>query len=164
MADITVGTEVAAAPFLKGIPASAAGSILYTPAQGDRVVTRVTRNNTASQTTIAAIEGGDGIHEDSIADASWHTEAMLNAAGDAHLSLFADDIASVSYACRDVKSQSGKSVVVNRTSQGWSGTFKIQKVTITEIGIARNLMPLFSVEASSVKFTFEDIIHRALHG
>jgi hypothetical protein len=161
-ADILVDHEVIGLPFLKGVPATGTGAVQYPLQQGDPVSIYVQRDDTAAQAALAAIEGGDGIHEDRFSDTSIASVADLSTACDAKLSLFKVKLSTLHWDTRDVKSGSGKSVTVNRTSQGYVGTYKIQEVTITEIGSGARLYPLFSVTASNVKFTLEDLLRRAL--
>jgi hypothetical protein len=40
----------------------------------------------------------------------------------------------------------------------------IQEVTITEIDLAKNLAPRFTVKASSIRFTLEDTLRQLIAG
>jgi hypothetical protein len=80
----------------------------------------------------------------------------------ADLALFSRPIITVSYATRDLKTKSGKQVVIDLPSQGILQTLTIQDVTITELDIAPGLAPRFSVKASSVRFSLEDTLRRLM--
>lgn len=171
---------------LTGVPASGTGALLTTvpyntllesvPAlsgvtgvvaawqQGSRVHIWVQRDDAAAQAAAAARETtddytSDGIHEHLLVDER-RGEASLTALCDADLALFADPIVTVSYATRDVKTKSGKPIVVTLSSPAISETLTIQDVTITEIDIAPGLAPRFTASASSVRFSLEDMLRR----
>jgi hypothetical protein len=156
-ADIGAGTNATAVPHL-----TLASGTTYAVNDGDPIRPYVQRDNASAQAAVAAVEGGDGIHDFVITDESLTTTAQMTAVGDADLALFASTVVTVTYQTRDPKTKAGKSVVINRTSQGWSGTFVIQRVSITEIGVGSRLLPLYTVTASSVNLTMEDILQRVL--
>jgi hypothetical protein len=168
---------------LTGIPASGAGSltaavragtvkavphltgctgIAYALVNGDPVNIVVIVNDAAAQTALATRVGGDGIHEMFISDGRWSiTEATARA--NAELSLRKDPLVTVSFTSRDPSMQSGRDVTLTITSPAISGTFKIQRVTITELGLSGPtgfLFPLRQVEASSRRYSFEDLLRR----
>jgi hypothetical protein len=168
---------------LTGIPASGAGSltaavragtvkavphltgcsgIAYALVNGDPVNIVVIVNDAAAQTALATRVGGDGIHEMFISDGRWSiTEATARA--NAELSLRKDPLVTVSFTSRDPSMQSGRDVTLTITSPAISGTFKIQRVTITELGLQGPtgfLFPLRQVEASSRRYSFEDLLRR----
>lgn len=171
---------------LTDIPTSGVGAILNTVYYGDTLIavpalTGVTgltkalmkgspvhlwvqRDDGVAQAAAAARESttgytSDGIHEITISDER-RGEASLIARCDAHLALFANPIVTVQYATRDVKTKSGKPVDFNLTSPAIVDTLVIQDVTITEIDVAPRLAPRFTVTASSVRFTLEDLLRR----
>jgi hypothetical protein len=160
----TTGLEVV----LTGIPATGAGSIAGAIAVGDAVALLVQRDNLTAQAALAAVEDGgasDGIHEGYVQDASLTTIAACQAAGDADLALFDSPITTVTYATGDMKSVSGKPVVVNRTHPPIGPiTLTIQSVTITNLGVAAPAGPIYTVSASSVKFALTDLLTRLLEG
>jgi hypothetical protein len=168
---------------LTGIPASGAGSltaavragtvkavphltgctgITYALVNGDPVNIVAIVNDAAAQTALATRVGGDGIHEMFISDGRWSiTEATARA--NAELSLRKDPLVTVSFTSRDPSMQSGRDVTLTITSPAISGTFKIQRVTITELGLSGPtgfLFPLRQVEASSRRYSFEDLLRR----
>jgi hypothetical protein len=168
---------------LTGIPASGAGSltaavragtvkavphltgctgITYALVNGDPVNIVAIVNDAAAQTALATRVGGDGIHEMFISDGRWSiTEATARA--NAELSLRKDPLVTVSFTSRDPSMQSGRDVTLTITSPSISATLKIQRVTITELGLSGPtgfLFPLRQVEASSRRYSFEDLLRR----
>jgi hypothetical protein len=146
---------------LTGIPPSGAGSIGVPILKGASVNIWVTRDDLAAQTAMALIDGGDGLYEFLISDER-RGEASLTALCDADLARFSMPIVTVTYASRDRKTKVGKTIVVNLASPPISETLVIQDVTITEIDVAPNVNPKFTVTASSVRFSLEDLLRRAL--
>jgi hypothetical protein len=168
---------------LTGIPASGAGSltaavragtvkavphltgctgITYALVNGDPVNIVAIVNDAAAQTALATRVGGDGIHEMFISDGRWSiTEATARA--NAELSLRKDPLVTVSFTSRDPSMQSGRDVTLTITSPSISATLKIQRVTITELGLGGPtgfIFPLRQVEASSRRYSFEDLLRR----
>jgi hypothetical protein len=119
----------------------------------------VERNDPAAQASIAAVDGSDGIVEHLITDER-RGEASLIQLCDADLKQYSYPIRTVPYATRDVKTKSGKPIVINLTTPAISATLTIQDVTITEINLAPRLNPRFTVSASSVRFSLDDILRR----
>jgi hypothetical protein len=74
--------------------------------------------------------------------------------------MFGRALVTVAYATRDVKTKSGKPVVVALTSPSIHETLTIQDVTITELDVAPGTPPRFTVTASSVRFSLEDTLRR----
>jgi len=119
----------------------------------------VERNDPAAQSAIAAVDGTDGVIEHLITDER-RGEASLIQLCDADLKQYSYPIRTVPYATRDVKTKSGKPIVINLTTPAISATLTIQDVTITEINLAPRLYPRFTVTASSVRFSLDDILRR----
>ena len=91
--------------------------------------------------------------------------AEAQARGDADLALFKSSLTHATYATRDRKTRSGKTVTVNFAAPtSVVASLKIVRVTIDQIDIAPDMFPLYSVEASSVKFSFEDLLRRVRLG
>lgn len=88
----------------------------------------------------------------------------LEALCDADLALFAKPVVTCTYATRDVKTKSGKPVTIDLDSPAIHETLVIQTVDISEIDIAPNLAPKFTVTASSVRFSLEDVLRRLASG
>jgi hypothetical protein len=153
---LEAGAEVIAAPLLTGTTLPAA------LARGDAPTVLETVNDVPAQEAMIALEGGGtGIYEYAFGDSRWgYKEA--NAAGTADLRLFSRPIETIRYACRDRKSRSGTTVNINLPSQSISGNYVIQSVTIDQLGIRKGLIPRFTVEASSVRWSFEDLLRQIL--
>jgi hypothetical protein len=64
------------------------------------------------------------------------------------------------YDTNDRKTRSGKTVYINLPTLGPVGYYVIQEVTITFDALGHP--PRYSVMASSVKFSFEDLLRRVL--
>lgn len=119
----------------------------------------VQRDDLGAQADLAAVDGSDGIIEHLIVDER-RGEASLAALCDADLAQFARSIVTVTCAVRDVKIKSGKTLVFDLATPAIHETLTIQDVTITEIDIAPNLPPRYTVTASSVRFSLEDLLRR----
>jgi hypothetical protein len=124
-------------------------------------------NDAAAQAALAARVGGDGVSEMFISDGTIGiTEATARA--NAELSLRKDPLETVTFTSRDPSMQSGRDVTLTITSPAISGTFKIQRVTITELGLQGPtgfLFPLRQVEASSSRrYSFEDLLRKLKAG
>lgn len=146
---------------LTGIPASGPGSILYPILISDPVNIMVVCDDVPAQVALAASEGGgsDGIVEHYIQDGRLAI-AEATATGNADLTLFSRPILTVKYTTRDPKTRSGKTVHVDLPSLNLLGDFTIQSVTIDQIDIAEGVYPRYTVEASSVHFSFEDVLRK----
>jgi hypothetical protein len=155
-AAVRAGT-VKAVPHLTGC-----SGITYALVSGDPVNVVVIVNDATAQTALAALVGGDGIHEMFITDGRWSiTEATARA--NAELSLRKNPLVTVSFQTRDPSMQSGRDVTLTITSPAISGTFKIQRVTLTELGLGGPtgfIFPLRQVEVSSRRYSFEDLLRQ----
>jgi hypothetical protein len=163
---IAIGAAVLNAAMLTGIPGSGAGAITDTVHAGDPVDVLVTAEDAAAQAVMAALEGGDGIHEMYIADGRISlTEATARAT--AELRLRKDPLDTLRFESRDPTLQSGRDVSITLISPAISGTFRIQRVTLSELGLSGPtgyLFPLRDVEASSQRYSFEDVLRRLKEG
>jgi hypothetical protein len=144
-ADVVAGTEIVGVPFLKGV-----AGVVVTIKQGDPVNIFVQRDHTAAQATY-------GIIEHLLSDER-RAEPSLIALCDADLTLFSAPLVTVTYACRDTKTKSGKTIVINLSTPPISETLTIQDVTITEIDLAPGLSPKYTVTASNVRFSLEALL------
>lgn len=148
---------------LIGIPGSGDGSIVAPIAVGDPVNILAQCDDLDAQDELAALEGGDsdGVVEHYIADRRLSIEGAT-AVGNADLALFARPIVTISYASLDAKTRSGKTVHVDLLAELGLPVddYTIQSVTISQIGFARGVNPRYTVEASSVRFSFEDVLRR----
>jgi hypothetical protein len=167
---------------ITGIPASGPGSLTTTVRYGSEIIATsmltgvsglvrplikgapihiwVQRDDTAAQAELAAREGeGDGIIEHRIVDER-RGEASLIALCNADLAQFSRPLVTVTYATRDLKTKSGKPIVIDLPSPVINKTLTIQEVTIDQIDIAPGLAPRFSVVASSLRYTVDDLLRR----
>lgn len=151
---VSAGSSIVALPLLTGVT-----GLTVALAEGDAVNILVERNDTGAQAALAALEGGDGIHEFFIHDESLTIAAAIDR-GDAELALFATAERTLTFACRDSNVRSGKSITVNLgPPTNISGTFKIQRVVLSQFGLP-HLLPLRQVTASSYFYTLDHLLRR----
>lgn len=156
-ATLNYGSEILALPMLIGIPASGDGSIQFTVGKGDDVNLLVTRNDLDAQAVMATLTGGDGIFEDYIQDRRL-SQTEAEARGDARLAEVKDPEVRAQYTTRDNTTRSGRDVTITLTAPAISGTFKIQRTTIADLDPLMRLFPVRQVEASSRRFTLEQLL------
>ena len=159
---LNYGSEVTALPMLIGIPASGAGAIVYAIAKGDEVNLLVTRNDIAAQATLAALldtaeTPHNGVIEDYIQDRRL-SQTEAEARGDARLEEVKDPEVHVNYETRDQTTRSGRDIAISLTAPAISGTFKIQRVGISDFDPLHRIGPVRQVDASSRKFTLEQLL------
>lgn len=155
-ASMNYGATIVSAPSLGGVT-------LVAPVILDATVSLYTeRNNTGTQTSIAAIEGGTstGVYSLKIVDTTLLTQTAIDARGDADLVTFSsiDGILTITYRTIDRKSRPGRPVHVNLLEAGLLGDFVIQTVNISNIDAADGTPPWFDCTASSVRFSLEDLL------
>lgn len=125
----------------------------------------VRRDDRGSQGIEAAIDvingrsGAGGIYEGPIVVDERRGEASLAALCDATLQLYARPIVTVTYATRDPKTRSGKTIHVDLPGYP-VGDYIIQDVVIEAIDEDPGTFPLYTVTASSVRFSLEDTLRR----
>jgi hypothetical protein len=130
--------------------------------EGDDVEIFVERNDLTAQIFWAQKRGGNGVREYTITDRNLRSDAELIARGDAELTLFSMPILTVTYSTRDDRSVTGTFVNFNLTEPPIVASLRIQESTIDQIHEADNLSQRYTIVASSVKFTLEDLLRRAL--
>jgi hypothetical protein len=146
---------------LTGIAASGAGSILYAIRQGDDVNLWVERNDLAAQAALAALEGGDGIHEAFVQDRRL-SQAGAEARGDAELELFSTVDNAGTYESYDKFTRSGKSLAINLPARGINNEpITLQRVTRR---YAAHERWKFSVSFQRVRRDFYDILRSIQQG
>jgi hypothetical protein len=155
---VIYGAPAIPAPMLTGVT-GITGPIL----KGAAIHIWVERNDLAAQAEQAARAGGDGVIEHLIVDTRRGLESLV-ARCDADLALFARPLVTVAYATRDLKTKSGKPVVIDLASPAIHETLIIQDVTITEIDQVPGVPPRYTVTASSVRFSLEDTLRRLIAG
>lgn len=116
--------------YLDGIRISETGVTFDPPvAQHEPVIQRVTIDETAAQAELAALEGGDGVHEHVIDAETLTVQGCIDRAN-AELDQFARVIPSVTYATRDTTTRAGRIVTIDLQGlPSVTGTFTIQQVT-----------------------------------
>jgi hypothetical protein len=100
---------------------------------GDVVNVYATAQSTTLQNSIAAIEGGDGIHEYALSDGRLTQDGALQRA-QAELTIFGSIEQRGSYVTRDPSAQAGRMVYMNAESptQVSSVTARIQRVSVSK--------------------------------
>lgn len=126
---VRYGTQVLRYAELTGIPASGAGSIAHTLPQGTDVNIRITRNDTAAQAAVAALEGGDGIHELVVKDNRLN-EASCILRGDAELLVAKDVLVQLAAVSSDPNARAGRMFTVNVAEWGINVSLRIQSAEV----------------------------------
>jgi hypothetical protein len=170
-ATITYNTTAVAAAMLTGIPTTGLGVIKYTVLKGDPVNVFVQVDDLAAQAAARAqLPGSDGIIEDEIQDGRLsYTEgrARCQARLDLLGALDSDGkvgVITVTYVCRDTNTIAGATVTVNLGPPiNLRGDFLIQRVGVNQFHIP-NLHPTYTVEASSIRFSAEEMLRLLRQG
>lgn len=158
-ATVVYNTTITAAPTLVGVPGAGDGAIVNAIGKGQDLNVLVVRDDLAAQSAIAAIEGGDGIIEHYIQDRRLSAASAATTA-DAELALFKAPEIRVRYTTRDPRTRSGKTIVVNvPPPTALVGSFLIQRVQLSQFQFP-GVAPLRTVEASSTRFSFDDVLRR----
>lgn len=151
---------------LTGIPSSSDGSITRALTKGATISITVLRNDAAAQAALAALEGGDGIHDHKIQDSSLASVSALEAVGDADLEKFGSATVSVGYQTRDRFTFAGRAVTLNFSSPiSVTGVYLGQDVTISDLELVgqtrrRDLWPRRTVSAATTRFTLNDLLRQ----
>jgi hypothetical protein len=159
-APLFYNATVMTVPQLTGIPASGDGSIEIALNKGDEINLLAIVDHEAAQAALATLIGGsdDGVIEDYIQDRRL-SEDEATARGVAILALRSEAELALSYQVRDTRTAAGRTVT---TDIGTAASFKLQQVTIAGFDLGRaDTWPLYSVQASSSKFSFEDLLRLA---
>jgi hypothetical protein len=157
VASVSYNSTVTASPALVGV-----GGILESILRGSPIHVWVQRDDLAAQAYMVSLDGtGDGIYEHIVSDER-RTEASLIQVCDAELALYSRPLVTVTYASRDTKTKSGKTVAIALTTPAINESLTIQDVAISEIGIAPTLRPKYTVTASSVRHSFDAILQQLL--
>jgi hypothetical protein len=170
-ATITYNTTVVAAAMLTGIPTTGLGTIKYTILKGDPVNVFVQVDDLDAQAAVRAqLPGSDGIIEDELQDGRLsYTEGRARCQARLDL-LGARDSSgqvgaiSVTYRCRDTNTIAGATVSVNVGPPiNLLGDFLIQRVSVAQFHVP-NLNPTYTVEASSLRFSAEEMLRLLRQG
>jgi hypothetical protein len=169
-ATVRYGAQALVQPRLAGIPATGTGAITLPILKGDQVTHRIELSDTTAALALAnrlgSSNASDGLVDLVLSDSRFApTELGQNCL--ALLTERKDPRVVVSYTIReDLTHDVGRLVTINLTTPPIVGTFRIQKVTFSEIAVAgaRTVTsPLRRVEATNKLFTFADIL-RQLRG
>lgn len=119
--------------------------------------------DTTAQAALAALEGGDGIHEDYLQDRRLGSDGLTSAVT-GELTRRKNPVETLRYRTHDPCSRPGALVTVTNlpinlpTPQTLSGTFTIQSVTISGLEKAHDYHPWYEVSASSQQRSLWDIL------
>jgi len=135
------------------------GPIRYPILRGSDVNLWITETDAAAVASRAALLGTDGIQED------YHQDRRLGrgearARALAILQLKKDPLVTVRYTCRDSNTRAGRTVVVNLGDPYnlYKVPLVIQSVTTTFIATRSGALATHTVEASSARLTFEQLV------
>jgi hypothetical protein len=170
-ATITYNTTAVAAAMLTGIPTTGLGVIKYTVLKGDPVNVFVQVDDLAAQAAVRAqLPGSDGIIEDEIQDGRLgYVEGVSRC--QARLDLLAEldsegkvGVITVTYVCRDTNTIAGATATINLGPPiNLRGDFLIQRVGVNQFHVP-NLHPTYTVEASSIRFSAEEMLRLLRQG
>lgn len=170
-ATLSYNTTIVAAAMLTGIPATGLGVIKYPIFKGDPVNIFVQVDDLDAQAAVRAqLPGSDGIIEDEIVDGRLgylegreRCQARLDLLG-ARDSEGKVGIVTVSYVCRDVNTHAGATVTVNLGPPiNLRGDYLIQRVSVAQFNVP-DLNPTYTVEASSIRFSAEEMLRLLRQG
>jgi len=156
VASISYNSTITAAPALVGVAGLTDAVIRNSP-----IHVWVQRDDAAAQAYMQSVDGsGDGVYEHIWSDER-RAEASLIQVCDAQLELYSRPLVTVTYASRDTKTKSGKTVAIALASPAVNETLTIQDVAITELGV-KGLKPKFTVTASTVHHSFDAVLRMLL--
>jgi hypothetical protein len=158
-ATITYNSSITVAPMLTGIPASGAEAIRVAIVKGDDVNVLAILDDAASQAALAALIGGDGVQEEFLQDRRLsYGEAVARA--EALLALRGRLFVAVHFTCRDRNAHAGRLLHVDLGPPfNLQIDLRVQRSTATYA--LPSQPPLYAVEASSTRFSFEDLLRMA---
>lgn len=168
-ASVRYGSLILVQPRLIGVPATGTGAVIRPILKGDTITIRLEMQDdpavAAFANRLGSVDMADGIVEDVISD-SRYSLAELADQMEAFLKERKDPTQTVTFTSRDMSLEVGRTITINMTTPPINGTFRIQRVTFSEIsitgGLAR-LHPLRRVEATNKLFTISDLL-RQLRG
>ena len=146
-------------------------------APGTSVRLYVELNDTASQTALALIEGGDGIHESPRVYDDWtitsdvldtgaapHTRATAELASitallQAEIDQWSTAQTGVTFYTENVDVKEGMVVTFSLTNPPITGSFRVQTVRIFRIHVNGANVPALEVTAAGYRFGFNDLIN-----
>jgi hypothetical protein len=155
-APISAGATAVSAARLTGVT-----GIVYPLLDGDNINLYVQVNDLTAQAALAALTGGDGIHEEVESLSNATLEEATNYAT-AQVTIKKDARVDISYSTRDPKTATGKVISVDLNYPAVVGSFLITQATINNFHSA--IYPVFTVQATNSKFTLENILLGLLKG
>jgi hypothetical protein len=165
-ATVRYGTEVLVQPRLVGIPPAGVGALTFGARKGDPVTLRMELDDFPAALALAQRLGSsdqfDGIVEFVVSDSRFGP-TELSAHMVATLKERKDPRQTLTYWTRDETHEVGRLVTVALTTPPINGTFRIQRVTISEISIAgagTTIRPKRTIEATNKLYTFADVLRR----
>jgi hypothetical protein len=170
-ATITYNTTAVVAAMLTGIPATGLGVIKYPILKGDPVNVFVQVDDFDAQAaTRLQLPGSDGVIEDEIQDGRLsYIEGLARCQARLDLLAALDSegkvgVITVAYVCRDINTHAGATVTVNLGPPvNLRGDFLIQRVGVARFNIP-HLNPTYTVEASSLRFSAEEMLRLLRQG
>lgn len=147
---IAAGTPVFQTHHLEAVAAiTADGAVPSDIEAGEAVVVRVQVDDSAAQTAIAAIEGGDGIHVRTVTDDTLTYIGCL-ARGEAELDVFSDALLRATWVTYDMNAKPGTRQVINLASPDALSAQLTVDTVVLEFPIS-NYPPKRTCEGSTVK-------------
>ena len=167
-ATVRYGAQVLVQPRLTGIPAGpGGGALMYGARKGDTVAIRLEIEDTAAMQAMADRLGQSGniyagLIEYVLTDSALGPTELL-AVMQATLAERKDPIKTLTYWTRDDSHEIGRLVTVNLTTPVVAGTFRIKRVTFSEIAIAgarTTIRPKRTIEATNKLYIFSDLLRQ----
>lgn len=167
-ATVRYGAQVLVQPRLVGVPASGDGAIVATIKQGDEVAIGFGVLDLDAALALANRFGSgdatDGFVEEVFTDGRFGL-VELEATVRAILSDRKTPAQTVTFESRDGSIEVGRTIAIALTTPPINGTYRIQRITFSEIGIFGHTRewkppPLRNVEASNKLYTFADLVRR----
>jgi hypothetical protein len=164
---VRYGSQVLVEPRLTGIPASGVGALTQGVRKGDTVAIRIELEDAAAMQAMADRFGQSGniyagLIEYVVSDSNLGPTELL-AVVRATLAERKDPIVTVTYWTRDGTHDVGRLVTINTTTPPIAGTYRIQRVTFSELAIAgarTTIRPKRTIEATNKLYIFSDLLRR----
>jgi hypothetical protein len=166
-ATVRYGTQALVQPRLIGIPTSGLGALPMGVRTGDMVALRLEVEDAAAMQAFANRIGQSGniyagLIEFVVSDSTLGPTELL-AVARATLAERKDPIQTLTYWTRDESHNVGRLVTVTLTTPVVNATFRIQRVTFSEIAIAgarTTIRPKRTIEATNKLYIFSDLLRQ----
>jgi hypothetical protein len=169
-ATIRYGAQILVQPRLVGIPASGAGAIMYAIKAGDPIDIRTQVYDAAAALALANRFNIAPVSEVDGQVVEVHTDGRfglteLTATITAILTDRKTPAMTLTYEIRDPSHAIGRQVSINLTTPPIAGTFRITRVSVTELALAGYSpqwapLPLRRIEASNKLYSTADLLRR----